>query len=92
LKLKKINENGYTIKVSQVEINALNELLAYVNAGNSEYTLAQKTYTELEEFFNQYSTFELEDIFHPIMNVQGRTFLLDEYPVELHLKKDLLDI
>ncbi len=92
MKLKKINENGYTIKASQVEINAINELLAYVNANNSDHPVAQKTYTELQEFFNEYSTLELEDVFHPIMDVQGQTFLLDEYPVELYLKKDLLNI
>ena len=92
MKLKKINKNNeYVVNLSQTEVNAINELLCNINIWNSEHEVARETYKELLEFFNEHSTMEFEDIFHPIMDVDGQTFLL-EYPVELHLKKDLLKV
>lgn len=92
MKLKKITENGnYNVVMSRLEINAVNELLGYVNVWNTKHELAQSTYKGLLEFFYEHATMELEDVFHPILDVDGQTFLLEK-PVELHLKKDLLNV
>lgn len=92
MKLKKITENGnYNVVMSQLEINAVNELLGYVNVWNTIHVNGQETYKNLMDFCQEYSTMELEDVFNVILRVQDRTLLLEE-PVELHLKKDLIKV
>lgn len=92
MKLKKITENGnYNVVMSQLEINAINELLGYVNVWNTPHYNGKETYKNLMNFFQEHSTMEFEDVFNVILRVQDQTFLLEE-PVELHLKKDLIKI
>lgn len=93
MKLKKVTSEGnYVVKMTQLEVNAINELLGFVNVWKTEYVNAQQAYLDLMGFCQEHSTLEFEDIFNVILRVDGdvsRAFILDE-PVELHLKKDLI--
>lgn len=68
MKLKKINKHGeYVVTMSQMEVNIINDLLCYVNPWHTEHEVIKNNCSNLMNFFNEHSTFELEDLFGAVV-------------------------
>lgn len=90
MKLKKINKHGdYVVVMSQVEINFLNEIVAFVNHHNLDYPNVHDAYNSTNKFLSEYSTFELEGVFDGVI-VDADEDTPKNVLVELHPTKDLL--
>lgn len=88
MKLKKINKHGeYVVKMSQVEVNLLNELLGYISYKNiSEFPNLDVAMEGMTGFAQDYAT--LPDSYTTFKFVKDETF---EDHGSLEAVKDLLN-
>lgn len=64
MKVKKVTANGkYTVQMDQLEVDAIAEMLAYVNVvEDSGYKLTDKVFNQLKDFAAMYAALETEGV------------------------------
>lgn len=64
MKVKKVTTSGkYTVQMDQMEVDAIGEMLAYVNVvEDSGYKLTDKVFNQLKDFAAMYAALEIEGV------------------------------
>ena len=62
MKVKKVTPSGkYAVQMDQLEVDAIGEMLAYVNVvGDSGYKLTDKVFNQLKDFAAMYAALQTE--------------------------------
>lgn len=64
MKVKKVTPSGkYTVQMDQLEVDAIGEMLAYVNVvGDRGYKLTDKVFNQLKDFAAMYAALHTEGV------------------------------
>lgn len=64
MKVKKVTSSGkYTVQMDQLEVDAIGEMLAYVNVvEDSGYKLTDKVFNQLKDFAAMYAALQTEGV------------------------------
>ena len=64
MKVKKVTSSGkYTVQMDQLEVDAIGEMLAYVNVvEDSGYKLTDKIFNQLKDFAAMYAALQTEGV------------------------------